>query len=203
MKTRRCLPGALAMLLFVTLIHGNFAGAQNSTNSVAANAAVQAAKAKREREVRVAMQAADDRAAEEARLRSAHEPADPAATLVLHEGDPLEFKLLRELKSNTATIGEPVQFALEKDVVVDGKVVVKVGSRAIGEVVWAEKHTLQVEGILLVRLDYLRVGERKVLLRGSLKLDKSGVILNHDVTLKEGTAVKGFVADDTKLPPAL
>jgi hypothetical protein len=191
----------LALILGFSLVPiGN---AQNSTSTnAAASAGAAKAKAEREKEMSAAMQASSDRAAEEARQEASQEQPDPNATLVLHDGDPAQFKLLKEVKSDTATLGEPVQFALAQDLSVNGQIVARTGDRAMGEVVWLQKAGLGLQGILLVRLNYLRVGTKKVLLRGSLKIEKGGLVFGSNCTMKAGTILKGFIGDDVKLPPA-
>lgn len=74
-------------------------------------------------------------------------------------------------------------------------------------------------GALDIRLDYLKVGDTKVHLRGTKgKEGESGTtgavvltvlfgpigLIKHgkNIDIKTGTALKAFVSDDTPLPPA-
>ena len=94
------------------------------------------------------------------------------------------------------------------------------GCKAIGEVTNAKKSGMMGKaGELNLRLNYLKVGDNKVHLRGTKgKEGESGTtsavvltvlfgpigLIKHgkNVDIKQGTALKAFVADDILLPVA-
>jgi hypothetical protein len=112
-----------------------------------------------------------------------------------------------------------VAFTLVDDLKVEGVVVAKAGSRAFGEVSKAEKSGMMGKaGELSIRLNYLKVGEEKIKLRGTKgKEGESGVtstvvltvlfgpigLIKHgkNVEIKQGQAIHAFVADDISLLP--
>ena len=127
---------------------------------------------------------------------------------------------LQALSSKTGADGDPVEFTLAEDLKVNGVVVAKAGSKAVGEVTNAKKAGMMGKaGELNVRLDYLKVGDIKVHLRGTKgKEGESGTgtavaltvlfgpigLIKHgkDIDIKQGTPLKAFVGDDIALPPA-
>jgi glucose/arabinose dehydrogenase len=140
--------------------------------------------------------------------------------LVLKEGSDVQLKFAQNLTSHTATEGDPVNLILAEDLIVDNVVVAKAGDKAVGEVSHAKRACMMGRGgELNIRLDYLRVGDTRVMLRGTR--DKTGDdatgttvaltvlfgpigLIKHgkEIDIKEGTPLKVFVASDTTLPPA-
>jgi hypothetical protein len=140
--------------------------------------------------------------------------------LVLKEGSDVQLKFAQNLTSHTATEGDPVNLILAEDLIVDNVVVAKAGDKAVGEVSHAKRAGMMGRGgELNIRLDYLRVGDTRVMLRGTR--DKTGDdatgttvaltvlfgpigLIKHgkEIDIKEGTTLKVFVASDTTLPPA-
>jgi hypothetical protein len=140
--------------------------------------------------------------------------------LVLKEGSDVQLKFAQNLTSHTATEGDPVNLILAEDLIVDNVVVAKAGDKAVGEVSHAKRAGMMGRGgELNIRLDYLRVGDTRVMLRGTR--DKTGDdatgttvaltvlfgpigLIKHgkEIDIKEGTPLKVFVASDTTLPPA-
>jgi hypothetical protein len=138
----------------------------------------------------------------------------------LREGEEVDLQFAQDLSSKTAAEGDPVAFTLVDDVKVDGVVVAKAGSRAFGEVSKAEKSGMMGKaGELSIRLNYLKVGEEKIKLRGTKgKEGQSGVtstivltvlfgpigLIKHgkNVEIKQGQAFHAYVADDILLLPA-
>jgi hypothetical protein len=150
--------------------------------------------------------------------------ATPTATavpgpLVLTEGSDVLLKFAHGLSSKTANEGDPVELVLDQDLVVNNVVVAKAGCKAFGEVTHAKKAGMMGKGgELNMRLDYLKVGETKVLLRGSKGRegdDKTGTavaltvlfgpigLIKHgkEIDIKEGTPLKAYVGGDVTLPP--
>jgi hypothetical protein len=193
--------------------------AQTSTNAAAA-ASARAAKQKRDKEKKEAEQAAATRLQEQAQAEAKGTVSDPAATLLVHDGDPIELKVIKEVTSKTAKAGDPVFVELAQDIKVGDVVVARAGSHGMGEVIWAQKAGfIGMPGELEVRLDYLIMGEKKIYLRGTAQPEggagrqagaavltfTGGVglfIKGKQMVLPEGTVLKADLGQDAKLPPA-
>jgi hypothetical protein len=94
--------------------------------------------------------------------------AQIAPKLVLAEGTDVALAFDEDISSKTASEGDPVAFVLADDLKVGNVVVAKAGSKAFGEVTNAKKSGMMGKaGELNVRLDYLKVGDVKVHLRGA------------------------------------
>ncbi|MGA2654285.1 MAG: hypothetical protein ABSF28_27510 [Terracidiphilus sp.] len=140
--------------------------------------------------------------------------------LVLAEGTDVPLAFDQDISSKTAAEGDPVAFVLAEDLKVGDVVVAKAGSKAFGEVTNAKKSGMMGKaGELNVRLDYLKVGDVKIHLRGAKgKEGDSGTgaavaltvlfgpigLIKHgsNIDIKKGTAMKVYVADDIGLTPA-
>jgi hypothetical protein len=143
-----------------------------------------------------------------------------AAKLVLQEGTDVPLAFDEDLSSKTAVEGDPVTFLLTDDIKVGDVIVAKAGCRAFGEVTRAEKAGMMGKpGDLSIRLDYLKVGDAKVKLRGTKgKEGANGTtatvaltvlfgpigLIKHgkNIDIQKGTALKAYVADDVGLSPA-
>ncbi len=142
------------------------------------------------------------------------------APLTLRDGTDVRLKFAEDLTSKTAAEGDPVAFVLDEDLKVGNVVVAKTGCKAVGEVTKASKSGMMGKaGELSIRLDYLKVGDLKVRLRGTKgKEGQSGTtgavvltvffgpigLIKHgkNVEIKQGTAFPAYVSDDIVLPPA-
>ena len=140
--------------------------------------------------------------------------------LVLREGTEVPLKFAQEVTSKTASEGDPVNFVVAEDVKVGDVVVVKAGTKAVGEVANAKKAGMMGKGgELNVRLNHMRVGDTKVRLRGTKGKagdDKTGTavaltvllgpigLIKHgkDIDVKPDTPLTAYVDDDTSLPAA-
>lgn len=138
----------------------------------------------------------------------------------LREGEDVALTFAQDLSSKTAADGDPVTLTLAEDLKVGGVVVARAGSKAMGEVTNSKKSGMMGKaGELNLRLNYLKVGDNKIHLRGTRgKEGESGTtgavvltvlfgpigLIKHgkNVEIKQGSALKGFVADDIALPPA-
>ena len=151
-------------------------------------------------------------------------PASPVAAekpkLTLPEGSDVQLKFAQDLSSHTASDGDPVTLVLAEDLSVNNVVVAKAGDKAVGEVSHAKRAGMMGKGgELNIRLDYLKVGDTRVMLRGTKDKtgdDKTGTtvaltvlfgpigLIKHgkEIDIKEGTLLKVYVASDTSLPPA-
>ncbi|MGD0731706.1 MAG: hypothetical protein ABR956_10610 [Terracidiphilus sp.] len=147
-------------------------------------------------------------------------PPAPSDKFVLKEGTDVLLAFDEDLSSKTASEGDAVTFVLTEDVKVGDVVVAKKGAKAVGEVTNAKKSAMMGEGgELNIRLNFLKVGDAKVHLRGSKgKEGDSGLggaialtllvgvfgLLHHgkDVKVQAGTALHAYVSDDISLPAA-
>jgi hypothetical protein len=140
-------------------------------------------------------------------------------TVVLAEGTDVPLAYDEDLSSKTAAEGDPVSFVLTDDIKVGDVVVAKSGSKAFGEVTHAEKSGMMGKaGSLSIRLNYLKVGDLKVKLRGTKgKEGESGTtsavvltvlfgpigLIKHgkNIEIKRGTSLKVYVGEEITLPP--
>ena len=138
---------------------------------------------------------------------------------MLREGEDVNLQFSDDLSSKTASEGDPVELILTDDLKVGTVVVARAGAHAFGEVTKAEKSGMMGKaGELNLRLDYMKVGDAKILLRGTKgKEGESGTtsavvltvlfgpigLIKHgkNVEIKKGQALHAYVADDTALPP--
>lgn len=155
-------------------------------------------------------------------LSYAHAQTAPAGSpdkLTLKEGSDVKLKFAQEISSKTASEGDPVNFILAEDLTVGNVVVAREGAKALGTVSSAKKAGMMGKGgELNVRLEYLKVGDTKIRLRGTKNKagdDKTGTavaltvlfgpigLIKHgkDIVVKEGTPLAAFVDDDVALVP--
>jgi hypothetical protein len=145
---------------------------------------------------------------------------DAYGRYMLREGEDVNLQFAQDLSSKTSSEGDPIAFTLADDIKVGDVVVVKAGAKAFGEVTQSEKAGMMGKaGQLNMRLDYLKVGDSKVKLRGTKGKEgqnktTSTVVLTvlfgpiglikhgKNVEIKTGQALKVYVADDIPLPPA-
>ena len=138
---------------------------------------------------------------------------------MLREGVDVNLRFSQDLSSKTAAEGDPVALVLVDDLKVGDVVVAKAGAHAMGEVTKASKSGMMGKaGDLSIRLDYMKVGDAKVRLRGTKgKEGESGTtgavvltvlfgpigLIKHgkNVEIKEGQALHAFVGDDIALAP--
>jgi hypothetical protein len=151
---------------------------------------------------------------------SAPTAPDASGKYMLRDGTDVNLQFAQDLSSKTSSEGDPVTLTLVDDVKVGDIVVAKAGSKAIGEVTKAEKSGMMGKaGELNIRLDYLKVGDAKIKLRGTKgKEGESGTtgavvltvlfgpigLIKHgkNVEIKQGQALHAFVGDDIALVPA-
>ncbi|HEV2577888.1 MAG TPA: hypothetical protein VGU25_11830 [Acidobacteriaceae bacterium] len=144
---------------------------------------------------------------------------DANGRYMLRDGDDVPLQFAQDISSKTAAEGDPVMFTLSDDLKVNGVVVAKEGSKAVGEVAHAEHSGMMGKpGQLDIRLNYLKVGDTKVHLRGTKgKEGQSGTtstvvltvlfgpigLIKHgkNIDIKQGTSLHAYVSDDTALPP--
>lgn len=96
-------------------------------------------------------------------------------TVVLAEGTEVSLKLAQRLTARNAVVGEPVELMLADDLRVGKAVVARAGARVLGSVV--EGKLTEKRGtakVLKIRLDFLKVGEARVKLRGEKTAESKG-----------------------------
>lgn len=147
------------------------------------------------------------------------EPRVPGAdTYLLKEGTDLVLKFAQDLSSKTAQEDDRVNFELAEDLKVGDVVIAKAGTKAVGTVTRAKKSGMFGKGgELNVRLEYMKVGDSRVRLRGNKGKegsDKTGTavaltvlfgpigLIKHgkNVEVKSGAPLKAFVDEDIRLP---
>ncbi len=144
---------------------------------------------------------------------------DANGRYMLREGEIVSLKFAQDISSKTAVDGDPVAFILQDDLLVGDVVVAKAGSKAFGEVTNAKKSGMMGKaGELNVRLDYVKVADGKIKLRGTkAKEGESGTtgaivltvlfgpigLIKHgkNIDIKEGSSLKAYVSDDVALAP--
>jgi hypothetical protein len=143
----------------------------------------------------------------------------PPADLILREGTDVPLVFDQDISSKTAGEGDEVVFVLAEDLKVGDVVVAKAGAKAVGEVTNAKKSGMMGKaGELNIRINYLKVGDIKIHLRGSKgKEGESGTtgaivltvlfgpigLIKHgkNIDIKKGTAMKVYVSEDIKVIP--
>lgn len=146
---------------------------------------------------------------------------DPApGQVTLPDGTELEVVTTEEISSKTATEGDPLNFKIEDDVIVNGKVVIAKGTMVKGSVSNAQKSgRMGKGGKLSIRVESTTtVDNQKVRLRASRGKegdDKTGttvalVVLfgplgflkkGKDAKIKEGTKIKVYTDEEKKVTP--
>ncbi|WP_254064328.1 hypothetical protein [Granulicella sp. S156] len=145
---------------------------------------------------------------------------DASGKYMLREGDDVDLQFAQDLSSKTSSEGDPVELTLADDLKVGNVVVAKTGAKAFGEVTKAEKSGMMGKaGELNLRLNYLKVGDTKIKLRGTKgKEGESGTtsavvltvlfgpigLIKHgkNVEIKKGQALHAYIGDDITVPPA-
>ena len=151
------------------------------------------------------------------------EPAPASAStekLVLKDGSDVKLKFAEAISSKTATEGDSVNLLLDEDLKIGNVVVAKAGSKAVGTVTHAKKAGMMGKaGELNMRLDYLKVGDDRVKIRGSKGKEGEGKegtavaltvlfgpigLIKHgkNVDVKEGTPLAAYIDQDYPIPAA-
>jgi len=124
--------------------------------------------------------------------------------VLLTEGTELTLRMAQDISSRSAKPGEPVELALAEDLKVGDVTVEKTGARALGEVVQAKRPDFWGEaGKVSIRVHYLRVGDKKVEIRGAAGATGTVyvIIRGSQGVIRTGTPVKAFVAADVEVVP--
>jgi hypothetical protein len=122
-------------------------------------------------------------------------PVLPQSPLILMDGTPIKMRLNRNLSSESARVGDSVDFEVLEDIIVNGLVVIQQGSTAMATVTEARaKRRMGKAGVLDVNIDFARlVTGEKVPLRA---------VREHQGDSKTGTMTAGMVATSIVFFPA-
>lgn len=135
---------------------------------------------------------------------ASQESPSASKKLLLAEGTEVKLRMAQDISSRSARPGELIELALAEDLKVGDVVVAKAGARSLGEVVKARRPDFWGEaGEVSIRVHFLRVGDKKVEIRGAAGAAGTRYIIvrGSQAIIKAGTAVKGFVAADTDVVP--
>jgi hypothetical protein len=95
-------------------------------------------------------------------------PAQDSHALMLREGASITLRLTKPLSSKTARPGDVVDLELAKDIRIDDALIVREGTKAVGEVTLAKKAGHMGEGgDLAIRVTEVRSGDSRIKLRGT------------------------------------
>lgn len=125
---------------------------------------------------------------------------------ILREGTPVSLISVEDLHSNTPQDARPTDFVVAKDIEIDGVVVTKAGSKAIGQATYtavppasagsAEEMHLSLENVRI------KVGDREVPLRSTEQRGGAGALEYHWLEDTGRIALVLYVAQNVSLPPA-
>jgi hypothetical protein len=147
-------------------------------------------------------------------------PQETPPKVLLKEGTEVPLKLAQKLDAKHAVQGEPVEFVLADDLKVGEALVARKGARVLGTVTVGKETEKRGDArALAVRVDFFRVGDARVKLRGdkpaegkrnkeamvagTILLGLSGLLMTSGkhYVLPDGTPVSAYVAEDIGLPP--
>ncbi len=141
-----------------------------------------------------------------------------AATVHVPEGTDFPIRFEDQLSSKTNTEGDRFTITLCDQVKLPDGTIIPAGYKGVGEVTDAEKNgMLGKAGTLNVRLDYIKIGDMRVMLRGSRGKEGKGSVASvvaltvlfgplgliakgHNVVVKKGQEMTVFVDQDTDIP---
>jgi len=149
-------------------------------------------------------------------LASAPAAAAPA-TIHVPEGTEVRVRFEDTVTSKTAQAGDRFNISLDKDVDLGNGVIIPAGYRGIGEVLAVERHGFVGKaGNLSVTFDYIKVGDKRLHIRGSKGGEGKGhlgsavaltilfgplglLARGADMTIPTGQKVNAYVDVDTDL----
>lgn len=159
-------------------------------------------------------------ASAQAPMQTANQVSSQPARLVIKEGTEVNLKFAQDISSKTAQEGDPVNLTLADDLKIDGITVAKTGAVARGTVSHAKKAGMMGRaGELDMRLDYVVVGNSRMMIRGTKGKEGQGKegtavaltvlfgpigLIKHgkNVEVKQGTSLTAFVDSDFAVPIA-
>lgn len=118
---------------------------------------------------------------------------------VLARGTEIRMETLRELNSNDAKVGDRFDLEVTEDVKLNGRTVIKAGTRGVGEVTVAKRKGMWGKsGKLETRLLHLEVGDERIRISGAAggqgKTGTAGVVASLAVIPVAGFFVTGTSA---------
>ena len=134
-----------------------------------------------------------------------------AKEILIKSGTPVQVRLEQSVSSQTATSGQSLNFTVIRDVEVDNIVVIKAGSKVVGEVTFAQKTgSLGKEGKLYVVVRHARaVDGTKIPLRANLSKEGDErvalswmvcpFIKGTESRMDQGMEAKAYVDFDTRI----
>ena len=143
--------------------------------------------------------------------------APTLAAVKLTEGTEMVLRLEDTLSSKTANEGDRITVTLVDDVALPNGVVLKAGYRGVGEVVEARSNgAMGKTGKVNIRINYLKVGEQRIRLRGAKSAQGdhrtgtqvvtvvlvgvfAGFVKGKNITIPKGTMITAFVDQDVEL----
>jgi hypothetical protein len=144
-----------------------------------------------------------------ARMAAASRPAGPAEEIILANQRAVHLKLGRELSSETAKVGQEVNFEVAEPVIVNGRTVIDKGAPAAGTVTAAEpKGRLGKAGKLNVNVSSVQLANGEKLPLRSFGINtsnetKSGLSLpklrGKEITFPQGAEMTAYVDGDQRL----
>lgn len=141
-----------------------------------------------------------------------------AETVMVREGEEIRVKFLEKISSETSAEGDQFAVEVDEDVEIEGKTVILAGSRGRGEVVAAKKKGFMGKGgELNIRLNYIRVGDKRVRItaqRGKAGDDKLGATIaltvlfgplgllkrGAETAVMPGQIITAYIERDVELP---
>ena len=95
-------------------------------------------------------------------------PPPPVVKVKIPEGTEFPLRLEDNLTSKTAQVGDRFTISLDDDIKLSDGTVIRAGYRGVGEVVAAQKNgAMGRTGKLSILVNYLKIGDQRVRLRGS------------------------------------
>lgn len=143
--------------------------------------------------------------------------ATAAETVNITEGTEVRLRLVEKLVSGTATEGQRFNLELDEPLMVNGKVVVPAGAKAVGTVVTSKKKGFMGKGgELNVLIDYMLVNDQRIRLRAAKSSegnDKIGATValtvlfgplgllkrGHNIELNPGQIIPAYVDQSTQV----
>lgn len=145
-------------------------------------------------------------------------PADKSSDVRLEDGTPVRLKLAHAISTRTAAPGDPVEFVLAEDLIVDDALVAPAGSVALGTIAYTRRAATGGRGAeLSIDFNYVKCGRKRVMLRGAQRRSGEGKVgttvaltvlfgavgmLKHgnEVEFAKDQVVTAYVVDDHLFP---
>jgi hypothetical protein len=144
-----------------------------------------------------------------ARVAAASHPAASAQEIILANQTPVHVKLVRELSSATAHVGEEVNFEVAQDAIVGGVIVISKGAPAVGAVTEAEakkrmgkggKINVSVASVLLANNEKIALRSFGIEQPSDQKIGMSIPLMHgKDVRLAKDTEMTAYIDGDQHL----